>query len=85
MSDEALIPTPATPTGSVRVLEPPAPPVDWEAAFRCLVLLTCTGFISARAVERWVDILRRVDPRAADIVVTVFNRHRNPLVQALTD
>jgi len=80
MSDEALVLAPATPAGSVRVLEPPAPPVDWEAAFRCLVLLTCTGFVSSRKVERWVDTLRRVDPRAADIAVTVFNQGRNPAV-----
>jgi hypothetical protein len=72
--------SPSTPTPDP--MPTPDGPVDWEKAFKALVALSCTGFVTSRQVEDWVQAIRdHVDPRAADVMVTVFNRTRSPFMQ----
>lgn len=57
-------------------------PVDWERAFVALASMTCTGFVQSTEVERWAQALHdRVDPRAAEVIVSVFNRTRSKWMQ----
>lgn len=57
-------------------------PVDWQKAFVVLTAMTCTGFVSSSQVEGWVQTLRdKVDPRAADVLIAVFNKTRSKWMQ----
>jgi hypothetical protein len=58
------------------------PPVDWEKAFKALVLLSTTGFISSATINGWVQQIHdHVDPRAAKLMTDVFNKSRSSWMQ----
>lgn len=60
-----------------------AEPVDWERAFVALAAMTCTGFVQSNQVQGWAQTLHdKVDPRAAEVLITVFNRTRSSWMQA---
>jgi len=57
-------------------------PVDWERAFVLLTALSCTGFVQSELVGKWAQIIHdEVDPRAAKVLVSVFNRTRSKWMQ----
>lgn len=58
------------------------PPVDWEKAFKALVVLSTTGFVTSRQVNDWVQKIHdHIDPRAAKIMTDVFNKTRSSWMQ----
>lgn len=58
------------------------PPVDWEEAFKALVLLSTTGFVSSATINGWVQQIHdHVDPRAAKLMTDVFNKSRSSWMQ----
>lgn len=57
-------------------------PVDWEKAFKALVALSTTGFVSSAQVNEWVQQIHdHVDPRAAKVMIDTFNKTRSPWMQ----
>jgi hypothetical protein len=51
--------------------------VNWERAFKALVVVTCTGFINSQDVEKWVQFVRKAaGDRPAEFMIKVFNQTR---------
>jgi len=76
--------TGTTPTDLIEgpTATPREAPVDWERAFVLLTALSCTGFVQSELVGKWAQIIHdEVDPRAAKVLVSVFNRTRSKWMQ----
>ncbi len=56
--------------------------VNWERAFVALVAVTCTGFVSSKQVEVWVEFVRKhAGDEPAGVIVSIFNRTRSNFMQ----
>lgn len=58
--------------------------VNWERAFKALVVVTCTGLVTSQEVEKWTQFVRKMaGDKPAEFMIKVFNQTRSQWIHDL--